>query len=193
MWHEKVFSNDYPLTLELGCGKGEYCLGMAAARTERNFVGVDLKGNRLFVGAREALQAGNSRMAFLRTRIENIAYAFAPYEVDEIWITFPDPQPQKPRERKRLTSPRFLGIYREVLKPGGLIHLKTDHRGFWEYSLETLRAEGADILFSSDNIYRDYADSTMELPAYLVEIQTHYEKLFAAKGHSIHYLCARFQ
>lgn len=191
-WHEEVFGNKHPITLELGCGKAEYTLGMARQRMERNFIGVDLKGNRIFAGALQALQEELKQVAFLRTRIENLGSAFAPGEVDEIWITFPDPQPQKPRERKRLTNQRFLEIYRNILSPGGQVHLKTDHYGFWEYSLESLREAGAQVLLSSPDVYRDYPLLEPQAPSYLIDIQTHYEKLFTAKGHRIAYLSARF-
>ncbi|MFN5494512.1 MAG: tRNA (guanosine(46)-N7)-methyltransferase TrmB [Bacteroidota bacterium] len=191
-WHADVFGNTHPITLELGCGKAEYTLGMAKNRSNRNFVGVDLKGNRIYAGALQALQDELKQVAFLRTRIENLGHAFAPGEVDEVWITFPDPQPQKPRERKRLTNQRFLEIYRNILTPGGLMHLKTDHSGFWEYSLESLQEAGAQVLLSSPDVYRDYPRLAPQSPSYLIDIQTHYEKLFTAKGHRIAYVCARF-
>jgi tRNA (guanine-N7-)-methyltransferase len=165
---------------------------MAKNRSNRNFVGVDLKGNRIYAGALQALQDELKQVAFLRTRIENLGHAFTPGEVDEVWITFPDPQPQKPRERKRLTNQRFLEIYRNILTPGGLLHLKTDHSGFWEYSLESLQEAGAQVLLSSPDVYLDYPILAHQAPSYLIDIQTHYEKLFTAKGHRIAYVCARF-
>lgn len=133
-WKESVFKKENPLVLELGCGKGEYTIGMARAFKNKNFLGLDLKGNRIWRGAKTALDETLENAAFLRCRIENIEKAFDKNEVDEIWITFPDPQPQKTRERKRLTAPGFLKRYKNILKPNGKIHLKTDSFSLYSYT-----------------------------------------------------------
>src|SRR5690349_19150384 len=132
-WKEAYFENSNPLVLELGCGKGEYTVGLARNNPGKNFIGVDIKGNRIWTGAKQAIDENLLNVAFLRTRIDFIESSFSKNEVDEIWITFPDPQPQKTRARKRLTHPLFLGRYRQFLKPGGIIHLKTDSTSLYEY------------------------------------------------------------
>lgn len=183
-WSSEHFKNERPLVVELGCGKGEYTLGLAKRFPEKNFIGIDLKGNRIWVGAKQALDEGLSNVAFLRTRIDNITHMFSEKEVDEIWITFPDPQPQKPRERKRLTSPGFLKRYKQILKPGGIVNLKTDNRGFYDYTLEVIREQGLELLDFCPDLYAD--DKLRE--EYLTGIQTYYEKKFTAVGHLICYV-----
>jgi tRNA (guanine-N7-)-methyltransferase len=183
-WHSDFFKNDKPLVLELGCGKGEYTVGMAARAREVNFVGVDLKGNRIWVGANQAIEEGLHNVAFIRTRIDFITSCFAPGEVDEIWITFPDPQLQKTRERKRLTSMRFIDRYAQFLKPGGLIHLKTDSKPFFDYTLEVIAQNKFTLLDQTDDLY---AQPEVR-PAELTDIKTHYEGLFSARGFKICYL-----
>ena len=133
-WHDNYFKNENPLVLELGCGKGEYTVGLAEKFPNKNFIGIDIKGSRLWRGAKFALENKMKNVAFVRTRIDHIEMVFAFAEVDEIWITFPDPQPQKTRERKRLTSPMFLNRYTKILKPGGILNLKTDNFQLYEYS-----------------------------------------------------------
>lgn len=183
-WREGHFRNDRPLVLELGCGKGEYTVGLARRHPEMNFIGVDIKGNRIWSGAKEALENSLGNAAFLRTRIDFIEHCFGPSEVDAIWITFPDPQPQKPRARKRLTHPRFLERYRAFLKKDGVVHLKTDSTGLYEYTLEVIREEGLKLLFHTGDLYRDCPADRLEL----VEIRTYYEALFHAKGETIKYV-----
>ena len=133
-WGANFFKNNNPVVLELACGKGEYTVNLAQMFPGKNFIGIDYKGNRIWRGAKTAIEDGVPNVAFLRMQIETLIEYFAPGEVDEIWITFPDPQPQLSREKKRLTSPRFLNMYQIVLKPGGAINLKTDNDGFYAYS-----------------------------------------------------------
>jgi len=183
-WNENHFGNNHPIVLELGCGKGEYTVGLAGRSPDKNFIGVDLKGNRLWVGAKSSLDSGMKNVAFLRTRVDFIDHCFSPDEVSEIWITFPDPQLQKTRERKRLTGMRFLDRYRKFLKPGGIIHLKTDSKPFYEYTLQVIAESGFKLLDSTDDLYADPASR----PSELTDIKTYYEGLFAAKGFSICYI-----
>jgi tRNA (guanine-N7-)-methyltransferase len=183
-WHQEFFKNDQPIVVELGCGKGEYTIGMAERFPEKNFIGVDLKGNRIWRGAKTAYDAGMKNVGFLRTRIDNITSAFGENEVDEIWITFPDPQPQKPRERKRLTSPVFLNRYKQLLKPEGTVNLKTDNAGFYEYTLDVVNELGLELLDSSPDLYHDPSAR----PEMLTKIRTYYEEKFSAQGHKICYV-----
>lgn len=181
-WHEKVFKNTHPIVLELACGKGEYTVNLSEAHPEKNFIGVDIKGHRIWFGAKQALDEGRKNAAFLRTEIEKIDQYFAPNEVSEIWITFPDPQPQKTRERKRLTSPRFLELYKKILKPGGFIHLKTDNTQLYEYTLEVVTELKLPIVRQTADLYKaDFLDEYLS-------IKTTYEKIFTAKGEKIKYV-----
>jgi tRNA (guanine-N7-)-methyltransferase len=184
-WRKEYFNNDQPLVLELGCGKGEYTIGLGKAHPEKNFIGVDIKGNRIWTGAKQALDAGLANIAFLRTRIDFIDHCFDKDEVDEIWITFPDPQPQKPRARKRLTHPLFLDRYARILKPGGILHLKTDSTGLYEYTLEVLKENGHRIVWHTPDLYSNCPADRTEL----IIIKTYYEKLFTEKGENIKYIC----
>lgn len=182
-WAEQHFGNEHPITLELACGRGEYTLGMARQNPERNFIGVDIKGARIWQGARIALEEQLHNAAFLRTRIERIASFFAPGEVSEIWITFPDPFPPKSKTNRRLTGPRFLAEYQKMLCPGGLLHLKTDDLQFYEFSLEILAEyPGATILYQDDDIY------AKPLPLPELELKTYYERLHLGEGKTIKYL-----
>ena len=153
-WADEVFGNRHPLVLELGCGKGEYTVALARKYPAKNFIGVDIKGARMWVGATDALQNNLTNVAFLRTRIEFIRSCFAPGEVSEIWLTFPDPQPQQSRENKRLTSPRFLQSYREIMQPEGIVHLKTDSQSLFEYTCEVVESNNLQILACTDDLYR---------------------------------------
>ena len=181
-WADEVFGNRQPLTLELGCGKGEYTVALARKYPEKNFIGVDIKGARMWVGATDALQNNLTNVAFLRTRIEFIRSCFAPGEVSEIWLTFPDPQPQQSRENKRLTSPRFLQSYREIMQPEGIVHLKTDSQSLFDYTCGVAASERLPVLVCTDNLYHSgYADD-------ILSVQTHYEKIFMEKGFTIKYL-----
>lgn len=187
-WSEKVFENGNPITLELGCGKGEYTVGMAEKFPNRNFIGIDIKGARMWRGAKTVLEKGMKNAAFLRTRIEFITSCFGENEIDEIWITFPDPQMKDRREKKRLTGPLFIERYARFLKPEGLIHLKTDSDFFYDFSLNEARRNGYNILAHTDNLYQENIESLDTTTQEILSIKTHYEKLFTAKGHKIHYL-----
>ncbi len=178
-WKE-YFGNDNSIIIELACGKGEYAVGLARMYAERNFIGMDLKGNRLWKGAVEAQRDGLKNVAFIRSQIDFITQYFTPGEVSEIWITFADPQLTK--ARKRLTSPFFLPRYREVLKTGGLVHLKTDSPELYEYTLETVQEEKLSLQFSNDNIYAQ----EKQMPEW--SIKTFYEQMHLSKGLSIKYL-----
>lgn len=179
-WHEH-FGNDNPITLELGCGKGDYTVALARLHSDRNFIGVDIKGARLWRGAKTATEEQMRNVAFIRTRIELIESFFAPDEVKEIWITFPDPQPKKPM--KRLTSERFLNHYRQFLKTGSPIHLKTDSQELYDYTLnEVIPAGGYTIAYATADLYHSNYEGEAKLT------QTFYEKMFLAEGKPITYL-----
>ena len=184
-WHASVFKNNNPIIVELGCGKGEYTIGLAEKNPSKNFIGLDIKGNRIWTGAKQALESKLNNVAFLRTKIDFTDYCFAENEVSEIWITFPDPQPQKARTRQRLTNPIFLNRYKTMLKPGGLVHLKTDSTSMYEYTLEVIKENNHTLLFSTDNLYQNCPADRKEL----IAIKTHYEKLFTDKGENIKYCC----
>lgn len=188
LWLKNYFKNDNPLVLELGCGKGEYTTAMAAAFKNKNFIGVDLKGNRLWTGAKIALANNLQNAAFLRTRIENIVTAFAPNEVDEIWITFPDPQPQEKRIKKRLTALPFLNRYIQILKPGGILHLKTDSSLLYEFTMELLKENNFEILLHTNNLYHEPQGFLGVHHDLLFNTRTHYEKKFSAMGFNINYI-----
>jgi len=184
-WCRELFQNDRPLVLELGCGKGEYTVGLARMKPLINFMGLDVKGARIWTGARTALDEGLENVAFIRTRIDFITSFFARNEVDELWITFPDPQEKLRRKKKRLSGAVFLNKYRLFLKDGGLVHLKTDNRSLYEETLVLISYNKLQVERKSDDIYReDWSDET-------VSIQTYYEKGFLDEGLPIHYLCFR--
>lgn len=181
-WAAKQFGNDHPIVLELACGKGEYTVNMAKRYTDKNFIGIDYKGNRIWRGAKTALEENIPNVAFLRIQIETILDYFADTEVAEIWITFPDPQPQVSREKKRLTAPRFLARYKQLLAPAGHMHLKTDNDGLHAYTLEKLMELGAALQAETTDLYRsDLADEVLA-------IKTYYEKKYLAVDKNINYL-----
>lgn len=184
-WHETYFKNQKPIVLELGCGRGEYTVGLAQKHPEKNYIGVDIKGNRIWTGAKQAIDEKLNNVAFLRTRIDFIDHCFDANEVSEIWLTFPDPQPQKTRARKRLSNMMFINRYKKFLKPGGLIHLKTDSTSFYEYTLEVVKENKFNLLFATDDLYLNCPPGREEL----MEIKTYYEKLFTDKGEKIKYCC----
>ncbi|MCB9308112.1 MAG: tRNA (guanosine(46)-N7)-methyltransferase TrmB [Lewinellaceae bacterium] len=182
-WQEAHFGNAQPITLELACGGGEYTVGLAKRFPERNFIGVDIKGNRIWKGAKAALEQGLPNAAFLRTRIEVIEHFFAPGEVADIWITFPDPFPRPSKENRRLTAAFFLEKYRKFLQPGGLVHLKHDDPDFYQFSLDTIAADPrCTLLYQNDDIYAG------DLPFPELAIQTLYESYHLADGRKIKYL-----
>lgn len=183
-WNSDFFKNDHPLVLELGCGRGEYTIGLATAFPEKNFIGIDIKGARLWRGAKTAHEEKMANVAFLREQIEALLTYFDLGEVSELWITFPDPQSAHRRTRKRLTSIRFLKYYRQILKAGGLVHLKTDDQPLHQFSLEELPLAGGRMQQSSNDIYTELADT----PSSLTSIQTTYEKIFLKEGKKINYL-----
>ena len=183
------FGNDNPISLELGCGKGEYTVNLARINPERNYIGIDIKGARLWRGAKTSNEEQMKNVAFVRTRIELIEQFFAPNEVSEIWITFPDPQPKK--ENKRLTCERFLGYYKQFLQPGSPIHLRTDSQELYEYTLnEVIPAGNYRVEYSTNDLYALPSSEHPEIPC-LVEAQmtqTFYERMFLSQGMPITYL-----
>ena len=183
-WNEAYFGNQNPIILEIGCGKGEYTVGLGKAHPDANFIGIDIKGDRMWHGAKQALEQGLQNIAFLRIQAENIDACFGNQEVSAIWLTFPDPQEKKIRAKKRLTSPRFLDRYKRILVPKGYIHLKTDSTLLYEYTLSIINEFKHLLLDSSDDLY---ADQAINEPL-LKEIQTYYEKGFLKEGKPIHYV-----
>ena len=184
-WHEDFFHNDHPIVLELGCGRGEYTVGLAQKYPDKNFIGVDIKGARMWAGAKEAELNGIKNAAFLRTQIEFITEFFAANEVDEIWITFCDPQMKK--ATKRLTSTYFMQRYQQIVKPNGLIHLKTDSPFLYTYTTEMLRLNPYPVLCSTDDLYAKTLDSNALFDD-AKALQTHYEKQWLDRGLSIKYI-----
>jgi tRNA (guanine-N7-)-methyltransferase len=181
-WHSDFFKNENPLVLELGCGKGEYAVNLGRRYPSKNFIGIDIKGSRMYVGARMALEEQLFNIGFLRTRIDFITALFAPNEVDEIWITFPDPQPHKPR--KRLTSDLFLSRYSQLLKSDGIIHLKTDSVLLHEFTKRVVEKGQHRLIAASSDIYND----KQQHDAVLTEIQTTYEQRFLNESKPITYI-----
>lgn len=182
-WATKHFQNENPITLELACGRGEYTLQLARQYPNRNFIGVDIKGARIWKGARMALEEGLNNAAFLRTRIEVIQNFIAPIEISEIWITFPDPFLKKSKKNRRLTSPNFLKTYRQILQTDGVIHLKTDSPELYEYTLEVLEEpENGTLLYKNNNIYKG------ELPIPELAFKTYYENMHLEVGKTIKYI-----
>ena len=185
-WGREMFGNDHPIVLELGCGKGDYTIALALRHPEINYIGVDIKGARLWKGAKFATEEALANVAFLRTRIEFIEAFFGPGEVAEIWLTFSDPQ-LRGSENARLSSPLFLERYRNFLRPGGTVHLKTDSRFLFEYTGAVCRVNGLQVLRQSTDVY---ADETAGQPdwAEVTQVQTFYEKMFLEMGLPITYL-----
>lgn len=185
-WGAELFGNTNPITLELACGKGEYTVNLARMYPDRNFIGIDCKGDRLWRGAKTALEEGLANVAFLRIRIEDLVDYFGGHEVSEIWITFPDPQPTKRREKKRLTYSRFLELYKQVIREDGVMHLKTDSDLLYESSLEQLQAFGTEILENTNNLYRsDLVDAVLS-------IKTYYEQKYLEIDKNINYVKWRY-
>lgn len=184
-WQQEFFKNNRPIVLELGCGGGEYTLGLSALFPDKNFLGIDVKGARLWKGAKRVEEEKIPNVGYLRTQIELVADAFAPGEIDEIWITFPDPQIKYRRAKHRLTHPRFLALYKKILKPGGVIHLKTDSEFLHGYTHGVTELMGLEVLESNHDIYHP---STYDLPNYVTGIETFYEAKFKKEGKKITYL-----
>ena len=180
-WHT-FFKNNNPITLELACGKGEYSVGLGSMYPNRNFIGIDIKGNRIWRGAKTALDEGLTNVAFLRTEIDKINLFFAANEVSEIWITFPDPQLRTGKAKKRLTHPKFLRFYQQLLQSNGLIHLKTDSPDLYQFTKTVINLYELELLVDYNDAYA-VPNIQQEL-----KIKTHYEKLDIAKSNRIHYL-----
>ncbi len=181
-WNTGFFKNNNPVVLELACGKGEYTVNLARLFPDKNFIGIDYKGNRIWRGAKTAIEDGVPNVGFLRIQIENITDYFDAGEVDEIWITFPDPQPQISREKKRLTFPRFLDRYKSILKSGGFINLKTDNDGLHAYTSEKIEELGLKLHVKTEDLYHSpYADEVLS-------IKTYYEKKYLRDNKNINYL-----
>jgi tRNA (guanine-N7-)-methyltransferase len=178
----KHFNNQHPLVLELACGKGEYTVGLARLYPENNYIGVDIKGNRIWRGALTALNEDLHNVAFLRTPIEQIQQYFFPNSVDAIWITFPDPQLRLSKAKKRLTHPRFLRLYQQILQPNGVVYLKTDSPNLYQFTKTVINLFGLELLQDYDNLYA----ATNLLPEHT--IKTHYEQLDIAQSNRIHFL-----
>ena len=179
-WNEQFFGNNNPIVLELGCGKGEYSVGLARLFPEKNFIGVDVKGARMWTGAKESYNSGMKNVAFLRTDIEMINHIFAENEVSEIWLTFPDPQMKK--TTKRLTATNFIASYLKFLKPDSIIHLKTDSNFMFTYTCEMVKLNNFPVLFSTDDLYA----STFIDP--ILQIKTYYEQQWLSRGLTIKYI-----
>ena len=182
-WNEDFFGNGHPIVVELGCGKGEYTVGLAARYPQKNFIGIDWKGARLWRGGKTVSEQGLKNVGFVRAMVDHVDLIFAKSEISEIWITFPDPQ--KGKERLRLTSPGFLAKYRNILIPYGIIHLKTDDPAFYAYTLNIINEQGHKLLWATDDLYQSDAGDE------LVSIKTYYEARWLEMGKKICYL--RFQ
>jgi len=183
-WNEQYFKNQNPITLELACGKAEYTLGMSEMYPERNFIAVDIKGNRMYIGAKQALETQRNNAAFLRTRIEMLFHHFAPNEVNEIWIIFPDPQLQK--ARKRLTGKRFIDMYKKFIPPETTINLKTDDDTLYQYTLDEINENNYQLIYSCNDIYAEEKLYKKEL-----EIKTYYEQMHLKAGKKIKFISFR--
>jgi tRNA (guanine-N7-)-methyltransferase len=187
-WNKEFFKNDNPIVLELGCGKGEYSVGLAERFPEKNFIGIDIKGARFWRGAKTAVETGMNNVAFVRTQIELIHHIFTQNEVSEIWITFPDPQIKYKRTKHRMTNSAFLDNYKKILKPNGLMHLKTDSEFMHGYTLGLLHGLGYEVLYANHNIYKNEG-----APAEVTGIQTFYESQYLEVNKSITYIQFRIK
>lgn len=185
-WGAKVFCNEFPLVLELGCGRGEYTVNLAQSNPDKNFIGADIKGARIWRGAKTINEENILNAAFLRVQAEYLNEFFDAGELSEIWVTFPDPQPQLSRENRRLTNPAFLKKYRAITRRGGIFHLKTDNSQLFEYTVEMLGNESGIMEVCTRDLYQEPP------PAFDLTIQTTYEKKFLAQGFSINYLRFRW-
>lgn len=185
-WNELQFKNENPITIELACGRGEYSVGMAALFPDKNFIGIDVKGDRIWKGSTWAVERELDNVAFLRAQIDTLHNFFSENEVNEIWMTFPDPRPKKRDTKRRLTNNRFFDLYKTVLKPGGIFRLKTDNTDLFNFTLEELeqRKDVAGLVSTFDVYQSDLKDEVFG-------IKTRYEEMFASKGETIKYL--RFQ
>lgn len=187
-WNSDFFKNDHPIVLELGCGKGEYSVGLAERSPDKNFIGIDIKGARFWRGAKTAVENGLHNVAFLRTQIELIEHCFAADEVSEIWITFPDPQIKYKRTKHRMTNAAFLDNYKKILQPNGLMHLKTDSEFMHGYTLGLLHGAGHEVLYANHNIYKNEG-----APDEVTGIQTFYESQYLEVNKAITYIQFRIK
>ncbi len=181
-WNKLFFKNKNPIILELGCGKGEYTVGLAKKYPSNNYIGIDVKGARLWRGAKSSEEMVLKNTAFVRTKIELVNHFFGPDEVSEIWVTFPDPQPKPFKAHKRLISPRFLNTYRKFLQSNGIIHLKTDNLLLFEYCIEVIKIEKHSLIFETKDLYKSAINEDV------LNIQTFYEKQYLDQGIKINYL-----
>lgn len=182
-WNAEYFKNEHPIILELGCGKGEYTTALAEKNPNKNYIGIDIKGARFWRGAKTVVEKELTNVAFLRTQIELIDFCFAPGEVDELWITFPDPQIKYKRTKHRMTTAPFLERYQSILKPYGILHLKTDSEFMHGYTLGMLHGAGHKVLYANHNIYNNHG-----APKEVTSVQTFYEKQYLAQNKPITYL-----
>lgn len=181
-WNSDFFKKPAPIVLELGCGKGEFTVGLAERFPEKNYIGMDVKGSRMWRGAKTSYENKMENVAFVRSKIQGINFIFDQQEVDEFWITFPDPHPNKPGTKKRLTSPEFLDRYRKIAKPGSVIHLKTDSTLLFEYTLEVINEQNLKLLFHTFDVDKNPGCEVV------LSIRTFYEEMFRNEGVSIKYL-----
>lgn len=188
-WRKDYFKNDNPIVLELGCGKGEYTVGLARHYPDKNFIGVDIKGSRIFIGAKEALEENLDNVAFLRAKIDFITTYFAEGEVDEIWLTFSDPQKEKPK--KRLSAKPFIARYKVILKKGGIVHMKTDSDLLFEFTENEIAENGYDKVELTWDLYHTLPENLDPKIREILHIKTHYEQLFTSKGSVIKYCSFR--
>ncbi|MCK0107938.1 tRNA (guanosine(46)-N7)-methyltransferase TrmB [Flavobacteriaceae bacterium S0825] len=182
-WRQEFFKNDNPLVLELGCGKGEYSVELAKKYPNKNFIGIDIKGARFWRGAKTAIEEQIENVAFIRTQIELVEYVFAKNEVDEIWITFPDPQIKYKRTKHRMTNSEFLKRYKSILKPEGIVNLKTDSEFMHGYTLGLLHGEGHEVIYANNNVYKQEGS-----PEEVTSIQTFYESQYLEQNKPITYI-----
>ena len=182
-WNADFFKNDKPIIVELGCGKGEYTIGLAERNSEANYIGIDVKGARFWRGAKTAVDTGLNNVAFIRTQIELLDYIFNENEIDEIWITFPDPQIKYKRTKHRMTNSEFLQLYKKVLKQDGIINLKTDSEFMHGYTLGLLHGEGHEVIYANHNVYKNEGS-----PKEVTEIQTFYENQYLEVNKAITYI-----
>jgi tRNA (guanine-N7-)-methyltransferase len=200
-WNQNFFNNENPIVLELGCGKGEYTVGLASKFADKNFVGIDVKGERIWVGSTLADEKKLTNVAFIRTEVQLLENFFAPQQISEIWIPFPDPQPKDRNQKHRLTHIKYLNLYKKLLVPNGIVHLKTDSKALFEYTLAVLQVPGFENTVVEDlekapktkNLQFTFDLYQSDLLAFHHSIQTRFESKFLARKQAIHYLQFRFE